>query len=342
MEENLRRKTILILGGAVQLPDGYTPPGRVSRSTAGPGAGSGSAVFRFGKYRVKKPVTYDEAEFQLVIGKRGRLSLTRHGKPFIKNIDFEPVVRHCPQQAFFDIDPRCMFRCAFCASPLLDPSEDKHLDSDTIMSMLEESMKSHEVRAVSFTSGVVGSVEETVGRFIDIVGRVREKYPDMPIGVEPYVSSADQIRMLRDAGATEIKINVQCARPDVYSRVCPDLNYDDAWDRLKEAVEVFGRGNVSSNLIYGMGETDVDIDIALERLCRIGAVPVLRAVRISPINMERMGEAGVAGAAITPERAMKLAEMQKSIMKRHGLTTEDARTMCLECGCCDLVPFRDF
>ena len=45
---------------------------------------------------------------------------------------------------------------------------------------------------------------------------------------------------------------------------------------------------------------------------------------------------------MTPDRAVRLAEIQKAAMKRHGLTTETSVTMCFECGCCDLVPFRDF
>ena len=53
MEEALRRKAVLTLGGAVRLPEGFELPVRMSHSTAGPGAGFGSAVFAFDGYRVK-------------------------------------------------------------------------------------------------------------------------------------------------------------------------------------------------------------------------------------------------------------------------------------------------
>jgi len=36
-----------------------------------------------------------------------------------------------------------------------------------------------------------------------------------------------------------------------------------------------------------------------------------------------------------------LAKMQKKKLLEYGLDTRDCRTMCLECTCCDLVPFRD-
>ena len=91
-----------------------------------------------------------------------------------------------------------------------------------------------------------------------------------------------------------------------------------------------------------MGETDADLDVAMERMCRMGVLPGLRALRVNDINRVRLMEAGIRCEQVTPERAVRLAEMQKAAMRRHGLTTETSVTMCFECGCCDLVPFRDF
>ena len=315
MEEALRRKAVLTLGGAVRLPEGFELPVRMSHSTAGPGAGFGSAVFAFDGFRVKKSVSYDEGEFELVVGKKGRLSLTRRGRPFIPRVSIEPVVRHCPEQAFFNLDPRCMYRCAYCTSPLLDPSEDKHLSTERIMGMLEESLSSSEVKAVSLTSGVVGDVGSTVDRFVDVIRAVRSR---------------------------EIKLNLESPSREIFSRACPDLDMDSIWSLLSDAVDVFGRGRVVSNIIYGMGETDADLDVAMERMCRMGVLPGLRALRVNDINRVRLMEAGIRCEQVTPERAVRLAEMQKAAMRRHGLTTETSVTMCFECGCCDLVPFRDF
>ena len=298
-------------------------------------------MFAFEGCRVKKSVSYDEGEFELVVGKRGKLSLTRKGKPFVPRVTIEPVVRHCPEQAFFNLDPRCMYRCAYCTSPLLDPSEDKHLSTDRIMAMLEESVAEFDVKAVSFTSGVVGDVDSTVARFVDVVKETRSRYPWIPIGVEPYVSTPEHIRMLKDAGADEIKLNLESPRRDIFERVCPDLDFDGILDLLKVAVDVFGRGKVVSNIIYGMGETDADLDVAMERLCSMGVLPGLRALRVNDLNRARLQEAGIRCEPVSPERAMMLAEMQRRAMGRHGLTTETSETMCFACRCCDLVPFRD-
>lgn len=341
MDELLQKKAILSLGGGVRLPEGYEVPVRVSRSTAGPGAGFGSVAFSFGQFRVKKSISYDGGEFELHVGADGSLSLTRGGEQFLAKVELQPVVRHCPEQAFFNLDPRCKYHCAYCSSPLLDMKDDKHLSTDRIMEMLDESIALQNVKAVSFTSGVVGCEDDTVSRFVDVISRVRAKYPDMPIGVEPYVSSEEHIRMLKEAGADEIKLNLETPRRDIFAKVCPDLDYDGIMSLLESAVGIFGKGRVISNIIYGLGESDEDLRQAMESLCSMGVIPGLRALRVNKYNRESLLAAIGEPVPTTPERAISVARMQKDIMQSHGLTSKTSETMCLECGCCDIVPFRD-
>lgn len=342
-DDLVEKKAILTLGGGVKLPAGYEMPVRVSRSTAGPGAGFGSVSFSFGdgKYRVKKSFSYDSGEFELHVADDGTMSLTWEGKPFLDEVKLEPVVRHCPEQAFFDLDPRCRYHCAFCSSPILDPKDVKHLDADRIMEMLDESVSTLTVKAVSFTSGVYGSEQETVDRLCEVVRRTRERYPDMPIGVEPYIDSVDQLRQLKEAGADEVKLNITTPRRDIYAKVCPDLDYDNILRNLEAAVGVFGRGRVISNVIYGFGETDEDLAQFFDEMCSKGIIPGARALRINKYNREPLTKALGELTPTTPARAMKVARLQKEAMQRHGLTSMTSVTMCLECGCCDIVPFRD-
>lgn len=343
MDELVEKKALLTLGGGVRLPEGYELPVRISRSTAGPGAGFGSVAFSFGngRFRVKKSVSYDSGEFELHRKDDGTLFLTRQGEPFLDRIELEPVVRHCPEQAFFDLDPRCIYHCAFCSSPVLDPSDVKHLDADRIMEMLDESMRTQMVKAVSFTSGVCDSEEATTDRLAEVISMVRGKYPEIPIGVEPYVDSVDQIRQLKEAGADEIKLNITTPREDIFAKVCPDLDRDNILRNLEAAVGIFGRGRVTSNIIYGLGETDEDLGRFMDALCAMGVVPGARALRVNRYNRAALENALGKLTPVSPERSIAVARIQKEAMEKHGLTSLSSHTMCLECGCCDIVPFRD-
>ena len=104
MEEDLiLAKAELISGGAVSVPKGYRFPVRLSRSTAGPGAGNRSVVFSFNGMRVKKSVS-DDGEFcfdpEMNV-------ISRDGGIVAMDVSIVPVAFHCPEQAFFNLDQRC-------------------------------------------------------------------------------------------------------------------------------------------------------------------------------------------------------------------------------------------
>ncbi|MGI6472646.1 MAG: radical SAM protein [Candidatus Methanomethylophilaceae archaeon] len=343
MEKNLiaRKKSDLALGGGVRLPEGFVFPYRLSRSTAGPGAGSASAVFAFKGSRVKKSVSYDTGEFELRVEDDG-YSLYRDGKLFLDGVTIEPVVYHSPDQAFFNLDQRCIFNCAFCASPRLDKNITKNLTDEKIVNMVRKALDDGmTVDAISLTSGVVGSTEETVNRFVSCTKALRKAFPDIPIGLEPYVSSKEDLVRLKEAGATEIKLNVESPDEEIFRKVCPDMDSGNIMDRLMDAVEIFGKGRVQSNVIYGLGETDETVLEMVEKLSSLGVIPVLRALRTGGVSNGSLKAAVGTPEPITPERAMNLTLKQKEIMLKYGLSSADCLTMCNKCGCCDLVPFVD-
>ncbi len=106
------------------------------------------------------------------------------------------------------------------------------------------------------TSAVAESPEATIEKMIEVIARVHEEMPNVPIGVEPYISSISQIDSLKAAGATEIKINMETFDADIFKKVCGMLDMDWFLECIGHACEVFGREKVTSNIIVGMGETD--------------------------------------------------------------------------------------
>lgn len=339
MEESLvRKKAELILGGDIRIPEGFRVPFRISRSTAGPGAGKRGVVFAFGGTRVKKGIVNSGGDFELVANDDG-LSLTRGGDAFIDNVTMEPVVFHAPGQAFFNMDNRCIFRCVYCKSPNLENGS--RVSGETMASMIRGLPDDADVGGIAVTSGVFGSVEDTVKDMIDCVSVLHREFPDLPIGAEPYVNDESQIDAFRDAGVTEMKINVEAARRDIFDRACPGLDQDIILRMLEHSVSVFGRGKVASNIIIGLGETDRDVEDMLERLCAMGVVPGLRPLKAGPEELMRISDTVGIPAGTDAERVIRLAKTQKRILMKHGLDISGFRTMCFACGCCDLVPFRD-
>ncbi|OPX62716.1 MAG: lipoyl synthase [Methanomassiliicoccales archaeon PtaB.Bin134] len=336
----VERKAILICGGNVKVSREFRPPFRLSRSTAGPGAGSSSIVLAFDGLRVKKSISREEGEFELVED-GGAYSLLRNGELFLDRVELKPVLYHSPEQAFFNLGQACIFDCLFCTSRKLSKDVVKDLDLDQVVNLVLEADRKGGMKAVAFTSAVVDSISETIERMVYVVSKVRQPLPDIPIGVEPYVESNHDIDRLKEAGATEIKINIESFDPRIIGIACPKLELQRQLEFLRYAVQVFGRGKVTSNIIIGLGETDRNVLEGVTKLASMGIVPTIRALKVNDTNRPVLEAALGKLDPVTPERLLGLNQEAKIILLGHGLSTSSYHTMCHECGCCDLVPFRD-
>jgi len=335
-----RKKAILLAGGPVKVPKDFRPPFPVSRSTAGPGAGSTAIVLAFGGTRLKKAITTGEGEFTLA-GSGPRYTIMRGNEVLAEDVDIKPTVAHAPGQAFFNLDTQCIYHCKFCTSPVLDERLTKGLDPDKVVAMILKAAERPDMGAVAITSAVVKDPQSTVDKLTYVVSMVREKLPSVPIGVEPYIDRLEQVDQLKRAGADEIKLNIETFDREIFTKVCGEQDLDRILEAIAYAVKVFGRGKVTSNIIVGMGETDENVLDGVETLAGMGCVATLRPLRLNDMNRGPMTEALGRLEPITPERMLSLARQHRAILERHGLSSYTLHTMCHECGCCDIVPFRD-
>lgn len=321
-------KAFLISIGSVSIDSSLIPWSR--SSTAGPGAGTSSVFFRSGKKRVRlsinkaSPLSILEAEGE------GDVGVFYQGKEIVRG-KLEPAPAHCPDQAFITLCERCVFDCKYCPVPKLQG----HVKSDEeVLNIIDEVLRAGNLKAISLTSGVETSVEGEVERVIKLLPALK-KY-NVPIGVSVYPTEGCS-RKFYEAGASEVKYNVETMDREIFKKVCGDLSLDYILDRLREAVDVFGKNRVFSNFIIGLGESDDSVRDGIETLAQIGVIPVLRPVNPHPLR---------AGDCFTerpsPERLLKLAKLEAEILKKYGLDPGLAKTMCLKCTGCDLVPFIDF
>jgi biotin synthase-related radical SAM superfamily protein len=334
------KKAILITGGQLKIPRDLVLPFAPSRSTAGPGAGSTSIVIAFEGSRCKKAINRETGEFELV-PKDGGYRILRNGQPFLEQVELRPTIAHAPEQAFFNLAQDCIYDCKFCSSRKLDKRITKNLSPDRVVQLVLEASKKQGFGSVAFTSAVVDSPEKTVERMLYVVREVRKSLPDVPIGVEPYLSRLSDVEDLKAAGANEIKLNIETFDPERFAKVCGKLHYDFVLEALDHAVEVFGEGKVTTNLLVGLGESDENLLDGVRYFAERGIVVTLRPLRINDFNREALTEALGPLVLVTAERIVDLATRAKAIMEECGITSRTYHTMCHECGCCDIVPFRD-
>lgn len=325
---NAEIKAELLAQGTVAIEHSLLP--HPSRSTAGPGTGLQSVFFKSGGHRVRLEI--DPASPFRMVGRNGDVVILKDNRELVRG-KIDPVVAHCPGQTYITISEQCSFDCRFCSVPRL---QGKIKTLDEVLGIIERVKKSGNLKTIAFTSGVATTPENEIGRVVEYVRAVK-KY-QVPIGVA-VCPTKDSSQRLRDAGVTEVKYNVETMDREIFERVCTGRkghSLDFILDSLCDAVRVFGKNRVSTNIIIGLGETDECVQKGVEYLAKRGVIAVLRPITISPY---RKGE--ITATRPDAERLLRLMQMARAILARHGLDVMVSRTMCLPCTGCDLTPVRD-
>jgi biotin synthase-related radical SAM superfamily protein len=325
MKMDAKIKAELISIGAVDIDPSLL--GRFTIPTAGPGAGGKAFFFRSGRHRVRLAV--DEGSPLRAVKDNRDIVIMKGGKELVRGTIEEELI-HCPEQAYITMSERCIYDCKFCPVP---KQKGRVKSTEELQALVEEAYRLGKMKGISITSGVEVSPEKEVERAVELV-KALKKF-NVPIGVSVY-PTRDSSRLLKEAGASEIKYNVETMDREIYEKYCKKPPLDFTLECLRDAVKIFGKNHVFTNFIVGLGETDETVGKYYEELAEMGVIPIIRAVGVHPL---RFGE--LEAERPTKERLLKLAKMAREILDKHGLDASVAKTMCLPCTGCDLNPHID-
>ena len=322
-------KAFLIAQGGVDIDESVL--GRITTPASGPGAGLTSFFLRFDGHRVRLGIKHSSRLKASLEG--DEVVIRDHEKEIVRGY-LEDAIAHCPEQVYITVSEVCIFDCQYCPVPLLGGSVKDRDDVETaIERILADPKLASKLKAIALTSGVEESAQSEVERIAALVRALKEKY-DLPIGVSVYPTPSST-RLLKDAGADEIKYNVETMDPQLFQTMYPGLSLELILHALKDAVEVFGRNKVFSNILVGLGEDDDSIINGMEELTNMGVIPMLRAAVEHPLR----SQAGIRRP--DADRLLRLARKERELLDKHELRADVAQTMCAPCTGCDLVPHRD-
>ncbi|MGA9140875.1 MAG: radical SAM protein [Methanocella sp.] len=329
MDISIRKKAELIEAGGVTVDSSFEP--FKSRSTAGPGAGLESIFVNIDGHRVRLGVR-QSSRFSATLSE-STVTISAGGTEFAKG-RLEQAISHCPRQVYITVSEKCVFNCKFCPVPKL---QGKIKSDEEVLSLVRDGMKTPDLAAISITSGVWRTPEEEVQKVARLVKLIKKELGgrNIPIGVSVY-ATADSSELLKEAGAVEVKYNIETLDRDIFKKVCPGLSFDHIVEALEHAVSVYGKNHVFSNVLIGMGESDKTLIEGMEMLAGKGVIPVLRKTNPHPL---RAGEIYIEG--VTADRLLKLAAEEYRILKKYGLDPKKALTGCVPCTGCDITPGLD-
>jgi biotin synthase-related radical SAM superfamily protein len=322
-------KAELLSIGTVDVDETLLPAPRTS--TAGPGMGLQSIFFSSGGLRVRLEV--NKQSCLRMVPKNGHVVILKDHRELVEG-DIEPVVAHCPDQVYITISERCIYDCQFCSVP---KSLGRIKTTEEILAIVEEARRTGKLQSIALTSGIAVSPDHEIDRVVEVVKALAPYKVPIGVAVHPADNSSQR---LKDAGVTEVKYSVETMDREIFDRMCRGrkghtLNFILA--SLRDAVRVFGRNHVSTNIIIGLGETDECVHQGVEYLARMGVIPVLRPISISPLRKDELKSA----IRPSPGRLLELARMTLEVLGKYNLRVDRSHTMCLACTGCDLTPYHD-
>jgi radical SAM protein (TIGR04043 family) len=139
------------------------------------------------------------------------------------------------------------------------------------------------------------------------------------------------LEQARDAGVDAVGIHLETFDPEVLARVaagkaqCGVEGYFRCWER---AVEVFGRGHVSTYVILGMGERRELIEEGCRRAIAMGVYPFV--VPLRPVPGTLMADTPAPDA----EYVASIYRSVSAMLAESGLDHVEAKAGCARCQAC--------
>ncbi|WP_127783682.1 MSMEG_0568 family radical SAM protein [Rhodococcus sp. X156] len=251
-----------------------------------------------------------------------------HGTNVLATTVVQTCIRYDPSQ-----------RCRFCSieESLNAGSTIAVKRPEQLAEVAEAAVRLDGVRQMIMTTGTSAATDRGARHLARCVRAVKAAVPDMAIQVqcEP-PGDLHTITELHEAGAVSIGIHVESLDDEVRRRWMPGKStvalaeYRRAW---AEAVRVFGRNQVSTYLLIGLGEDPDELVAGAAELIALGVYPFV--VPFRPLA----GTLAVADGAQAPS-----AELVEDVTRRvakelqaAGMLGADQKAGCAACGACSVL-----
>jgi radical SAM protein (TIGR04043 family) len=139
---------------------------------------------------------------------------------------------------------------------------------------------------------------------------------------------------LRDAGVVSLGLHLEAVSDEVRKRIMPgkaEVPLSVYFAAFEAAVEVFGRGQVTTYILAGLGDTHTQIVEMCERVAALGVYPFV--VPFVPIGGTPLADHPPPSAAEMSNLLRQVAQ----VLARNQLSSAEVRAGCGRCGACSTL-----
>lgn len=252
-----------------------------------------------------------------------------HGRNVLATTVVQTCIRYAEDQ-----------RCRFCTieESLRSGSTTAVKRPAELAEVAEAAVRLDGVTQMVMTTGTSAGTDRGAKHLARCVRAVKAAVPHLPIQVqcEPPADLA-VITELRAAGADAIGIHVESLDEQVRRRWMPGKStvplaaYRTAW---QEAVRVFGRNQVSTYLLVGLGEDPDELISGATELIETGVYPFVVPFRPQPGSLAMDVDSATAPDAALVE---KISREVAAKLVLAGMAGTDQRAGCAACGACSVL-----
>lgn len=222
--------------------------------------------------------------------------------------------------------------CRFCSLTTISKNQMKKLEPELVTHLVKIALDYNPEYEINLSGGTYSSPECAIEYLAEICSKIVSCCGHVPISVECAPPKDIQfLTKLKENGATAIVMNIEIYNEHLRKEICPgkgQITNDVYFEALKNAVELFGKGNVSSVLIVGIQPKE-DIIEACKKIINIGVIPTL--IPFKPLDNTSMSNYGVADSG----EYIELSRIVAAILERRKLIITD-KSGCAACGACSI------
>ena len=257
---------------------------------------------------------------------------TAHGVPYwkIALLHLDSIASTVVQKCIYWDTPE---QCGFCGIELT--RGEQTISVKTPAQLAEVCTAARDLDGavdVTLTTGSINRRDRGALYISRCAAAIKERSGGMPVQVQ--FEPPDDLAVLDEvhrAGVDAVGIHIETFDPEVLARVAPGKaqcgveGYFRTWER---AVEVFGRGRVTTYVILGMGERRELIEQGCRRAIEMGVYPFV--VPLRPVPGTLMADA----PPPDPDYVASVYRAVSALLAEHGLDHLEAAAGCARCQAC--------
>ena len=219
-------------------------------------------------------------------------------------------------------------KCQFCS---LNPKTQLPIKVKELCKGIKILTNNYPDYTLNFSGGTFGSPDLMVEYWIELASEIR-RFSNCPIAVEfapPHDLSL--LEKMKSAGINVVIMNIEIVSEELRKKILPgksEITLEHYHKAFKRAIEVFGKGQVSSVMIGGLQPWE-DILTECETLTEMGVFPTIMPFRplddcpLSTVN------------ACDPDELIVASEILGELLRKHNLAPH-CQPGCTECGGCSI------